>query len=62
VTALVGDVAAGTLTGILAVITGDNTVDDGIAITTGSGAAFIAASGAGDTITVTRVPLGRGRL
>jgi len=41
VTGLVGDIAAGTLTGALSVTTGDNTVDNGIAITTGSAATSI---------------------
>jgi Ca2+-binding RTX toxin-like protein len=51
VTGLIGDVAAGSLTGALTVTTG-NATDNTISITTGTAATSITASGAGDTITV----------
>jgi large repetitive protein len=51
VTGLVGDIAAGSLTGALTVTTG-NAADNGISIATGSVATSITASGAGDTVTV----------
>ena len=50
-TGLVGDIAAGSLTGALNVTTG-NAVDNGISITTGSAATSISASGASDIVTV----------
>ena len=50
-TGLVGDIAAGSLTGALTVTTGD-AVDNGIGITTGSAATSITASGASDVVTV----------
>ena len=49
VTGLVGDIAAGSLTGALTVTTG-NAGDNGIAITTGSAATSITASGASDVV------------
>jgi hypothetical protein len=61
VTGLTGDISAGSLTGALTVTTGDNTVDNTISITTGSGATSIAASGAGDTLTVNASALGLGK-
>ena len=51
VTGLVGNIAAGSLTGALTVTTGD-AADNGIAITTGSAATSITANGASDTVTV----------
>ena len=51
ITGLVGDIAAGSLTGALTVTAGD-AADNGISITTGSAATSITASGAGDTMTV----------
>ena len=51
VTGLVGDIAAGSLTGALTVTTG-NAADNGISITTGSAATSITASGASDIVTV----------
>jgi hypothetical protein len=56
VTGLVGDIAAGLLTGALTVTTG-NAADNGISITTGSAATSITASGAGDTVTVNATAL-----
>ena len=56
VTGLVGDIAAGALTGTLNVTTGD-AADNGISITTGSAATSISASGAGDTVTVNATAL-----
>ena len=56
VTGLVGDIAAGSLTGALTVTTG-NAADNGISITTGSAATSITASGAGDTVTVNATAL-----
>ena len=50
-TGLVGDIAAGSLTGALTVTTGD-AADDNIAITTGSAATSSHRHGAGDTVTV----------
>ena len=47
VTGLVGDIAAGSLSGALTVTTG-NAADNGIGITTGSAATSITASGASD--------------
>jgi Ca2+-binding RTX toxin-like protein len=51
VTGLVGDIAAGSLSGALTVTTG-NAADNGISITTGSAATSITASGASDVVTV----------
>ncbi len=51
VTGLVGNLNAGSLTGALSVTTGDAS-DNGIAITTGSGATSISASGNSDVVTV----------
>jgi len=51
VSGLIGNIAAGSLTGALTVTTGDAT-DNTISITTGSAATSITASGVGDTITV----------
>ena len=51
VTGLVGDIAAGSLTGTLNVTTG-NATDNGISITTGSAATSISASGGSDIVTV----------
>ena len=56
VTGLVGNIAAGSLTGALTVTTG-NAADNGIAITTGSGATSITASGASDVVTVNATAL-----
>ena len=56
VTGLVGNIAAGSLTGALTVTTGD-AADDGISITTGSAATSITASGAGDTLTINATAL-----
>ncbi len=56
VTGLVGDIAAGSLTGALTVTTG-NAADNGIAITTGSAATSITASGASDMVTVNATAL-----
>ena len=56
VTGLVGNIAAGSLTGALTVTTGD-AADNGISITTGSAATSITASGAGDIVTVTATAL-----
>ena len=55
-TGLVGDIAAGSLTGALTVTTGD-AADNGISITTGSAATSITASGASDTVTVNATAL-----
>ena len=55
-TGLVGNIAAGSLTGALTVTTG-NAADNGISITTGSGATSITASGASDVVTVTATAL-----
>ena len=52
VTGLKGDLDASALTGSLTVTTGDNTIDNGITITTGSAATSITASGASDIVTV----------
>ena len=52
VTGLKGDLDAGAVTGSLDVTTGDNTIDNGITITTGSAATSITASGASDIVTV----------
>ena len=60
VTGLVGNIAASGLTGTLNVTTADNTVDNGISITTGSAATTINASGTGDTVTVVASALGAG--
>ena len=57
VTGLVGDIAAGSLTGALTVTTG-NAADNGISITTGSAATSITASGASDIVTVTAAASG----
>ena len=57
VTGLVGDIAAGSLTGALTVTTGD-AADNGISITTGSAATSISASGTSDTVTVNAAALG----
>ena len=51
VTGLVGDIAAGSLTGALTVTTGD-AADDGISIITGSAATSVTANGASDTVTI----------
>ncbi len=51
VAGLVGDVTATSLTGALTVTMGD-AADDGIAITTGSAATSVTASGASDTVTL----------
>ena len=56
VTGLVGDIAAGSLTGALTVTTGD-AVDNGISITTGSAATSITASGASDVVTINATAL-----
>ncbi len=56
VTGLVGNIAAGSLTGALTVTTG-NAGDNGLAITTGSGATSITASGASDVLTVNATTL-----
>ena len=56
VTGLVGNIAAGALTGALTVTTG-NAADNGISITTGSGATSITASGASDVVTVNATAL-----
>ncbi len=56
VTGLVGDIAAGSLTGALTVTTG-NAADNGIAIATGSGATSITASGTSDAVTVNATAL-----
>ena len=56
VTGLVGDIAAGSLTGALTVTTG-NAADNGISITTGSGATSITASGTSDLVTVNAMAL-----
>ena len=56
VSGLVGDIAAGSLTGALTVTTGD-AADNGISITTGSAATSISASGAGDTVTINATAL-----
>ena len=56
VTGLVGNIAAGSLTGALTVTTG-NAADNGIAITTGSGTTSITASGASDVVTVNATAL-----
>jgi Ca2+-binding RTX toxin-like protein len=56
VTGLVGDIAAGSLTGALTVTTGD-AADNTIAITTGSAATSISASGAGDAVTINATAL-----
>ncbi|MGB8043484.1 MAG: calcium-binding protein, partial [Pseudolabrys sp.] len=56
VTGLIGDIAAGTLTGALTVTTGDAT-DNTIAITTGSAATAITDSFNTDTVTVTATAL-----
>ena len=56
VTGLVGDIAAGSLTGALTVTTG-NAADNGISITTGSAATSITASGASDVVTVNATAL-----
>ena len=58
VTGLVGDIAAGSLTGALTVTTG-NAADNGISITTGSAATSITASGASDIMTVNATSLGQ---
>src|SRR5262249_19613856 len=55
-TGLVGDIAAGSLTGTLNVTTG-NATDNGISITTGSAATSISASGASDVVTVNAASL-----
>ena len=55
-TGLVGDIAAGSLTGALMVTTG-NAADNGISITTGSAATSITASGASDIVTVNATAL-----
>src|SRR5207249_3245261 len=57
VTGLVGDIAAGSLTGGLTVTTGD-AVDNGISITAGSVATSITASGTSDVISVNATVLG----
>src|SRR6266403_1600328 len=56
VTGLVGDIAAGSLTGALTVTTGDAT-DNTIAITTGSAAATVNDSFNTDTVTVNATAL-----
>ena len=56
VTGLVGDIAAGSLTGALTVTTGDAT-DNTISITTGSAATSITDSFNTDTVTVTATAL-----
>ena len=56
VTGLVGDIAAGSLTGALTVTTGD-AADNGISITTGSAATSITDSFNTDTVTVTATAL-----
>jgi Ca2+-binding RTX toxin-like protein len=56
VTGLVGDIAAGSLTGALTVTTG-NAADNGISITTGSAATSITASGASDVVTINAAAL-----
>ena len=56
VTGLVGDIAAGSLTGALTVTTGDAT-DNGISITTGSAATSITDSFNTDTVTVNATAL-----
>ena len=61
VTGLVGDIAAGSLTGALSVTTTDNTVDDGILITTGSATTSISAIGINDVVTVNASALGIGK-
>ena len=58
VTGLVGDIAAGSLTGALTVTTG-NAADNGISITTGSAATSITASGASDMVTVNATALAK---
>ncbi len=58
VTGLVGDIAAGSLTGALTVTTG-NAADNGIAITTGSGVTSITANGASDVVAVNAHGTGR---
>ena len=55
-TGLVGDIAAGSLTGALTVTAG-NAADNGISITTGSAATSITASGASDIVTVNATAL-----
>ncbi len=54
---LVGDLNAGLLTGVLTVTTGDNLVDNGIAITTGSNNTTITGIGANDLVTVDALAL-----
>src|SRR6202022_2240615 len=61
VTGLVGDIAAGSLTGALTVTTGD-AGDNGIAITTGTAATSITASGTSDVISVNATALGQNTL
>ena len=56
-TGLVGNIAAGSLTGALTVTTGDAADNSSISITTGSAATSITASGAGDTVTVNAAAL-----
>ena len=56
VTGLIGNIAAGSLTGALTVTTGDAT-DNSISITTGSAATSITASGASDVVTVNAAAL-----
>jgi len=56
VSGLVGDIAAGSLTGALTVTTGD-AADNTISVTTGSAATSISASGASDTVTVNATAL-----
>ena len=56
VTGLIGNLAAGSLTGALNVTTGDAN-DNGIAITTGSAATSISASGNSDIVTVNATAL-----
>ena len=56
VTGLVGDIAAGSLTGALTVTTGD-AADNGISITTGSAAASITDSFNTDIVTVNATAL-----
>ena len=58
VTGLVGDIAAGSLSGALTVTTG-NAGDDGISIATGSAATSITANGGSDVITVNASALGQ---
>ena len=57
VTNLIGDIAATSLAGELTVTTKDNTVDNGISITTGSAATTITDTYATDTVTVNATAL-----